>query len=187
VPQRGRTILFIDNSTVFQGQLTAGWRIDYKKLHAYLEREGEIWQAFFFDSMGDPSNPQQANVYRFIKNEMRYEVYLFELGSKTVRCPSCGTVRTIAVEKGVDVALATKLLVLANARAFDTAILVAADKDYLETVRVVKGSGLRVEIVAWKHTISKEMENESSRAPIYFDDIREHIEHPPNDANGDGT
>jgi uncharacterized LabA/DUF88 family protein len=95
--------------------------------------------------------------------------------------------RTIAVEKGVDVALATKFLVLANVRAFDTAILVAADKDYLATVRAVKGSGLRVDIVAWRHTISKEMENESSRAPIYFDDIRQYIEHLPNDANGDGA
>ena len=54
---------------------------------------------------------------------------MFDLGRKTVPCPSCGTVRMIAVEKGVDVALATKLLVLANARAFDTAILIAADKD----------------------------------------------------------
>jgi hypothetical protein len=44
---RGRTIVFIDNSNVFHGQRTAGWRIDARKLHQFLEREGEIWQAFF--------------------------------------------------------------------------------------------------------------------------------------------
>jgi len=45
-------------------------------------------------------------------------------------------------------------------------------KDYLETVRAVKGNGLRVEIVAWRGTISPEMEAESSRRVIYFDDTR---------------
>lgn len=173
---RGRTIVFLDNSNVFHGQRTAGWRIDAKRLHDFLQHEGEIWQAFFFASVTDPPRYQQTAFYRFIKNEMRYEVLLFQLGQKTIRCNNCGTTRTVPVEKGVDVALATKLLTLANNRAFDTAILVAADKDYLDTVSAVKSNGLRVEIVAWRGTISAEMEAESSRPVIYFDDIRGDIE-----------
>jgi len=145
---RGRTIAFIDNSNVFHGQIAVGWRIDAKKLHAYLEREGEIWQTFFFASVTDPPRYQQTNFYHFIKNDLRYEVFLYELGRKTVRCNNCHTSRTMLAEKGVDVALDTKMLVLANNRAFDTALLVAADRDYLETVQAVKGNGLRVEIVA---------------------------------------
>lgn len=43
-----------------------------------------------------------------------------------------------AVTLGIDVDVATKMLTLANARAFDTAILVAGDKDFLETVKAVK-------------------------------------------------
>lgn len=173
---RGRTIMFIDNSNVFFGQLTAGWRIDAKKLHSLIEREGEVWQAFFFASVTDPPRYQQTNFYRFLKNELRYEMLLYSLGRKTVRCNSCGTSKTVPVEKGVDVGLATKLLTLANNRAFDTAILVAADRDYLETVRAVKGNGLRVEIMAWRGTISPEMETESSRPVVYFNDIRGDIE-----------
>jgi uncharacterized LabA/DUF88 family protein len=173
---RGRTIGFIDNSNVFHGQRTAGWRIDAKKLHSYLEREGDIWQVFFFASVTDPPRFQQTNFYGFIKNEMRYEVLLYELGRKTIRCDNCHISRVTPVEKGVDVGLATKLLVLANNRAFDTAILVAADKDYLETVRAVKANGLRVEIVAWRNAISGEMAAESSRPVLYFDDIRADIE-----------
>jgi hypothetical protein len=61
---RGRTIVFIDNSNVFHGQMTAGWRIDVKTLHAFLEREGEVWQAFFFASVTDPPRYQQTNFYR---------------------------------------------------------------------------------------------------------------------------
>jgi uncharacterized LabA/DUF88 family protein len=173
---RGKTIVFIDNSNVFLGSRNAGWRIDAKKLHAVLERGGPIWQTFFFASATDPPRFQQTNFYRFIKTEMRYEVMMYGLGTKTVRCPKCGDVRRVPVEKGLDVGLATKLLTLANARAFDTALLVAADKDYLETVRAVKQLGLRVEIIAWRGTISSELENESSAPLLFFNDVRADIE-----------
>jgi len=172
-----RKIMFVDNSNCFHGQKDAGWRIDYKKLHAFLEKEGKIWQTFFFASVTNPPQYQQTKFYKFIKNIMRYEVKLFELGRKTVICRKCRNRRTVPVEKGVDVALATKLLTLANNRAFDTAILVAADKDYLDTVRAVKSNGLRVEILAWKGTISAEMESESSSSVVYLNDIRKQIEY----------
>lgn len=173
---RGRTIVFIDNSNVFFGQLNAGWRINVKKLHALLERNGEIWQTFLFASVQDPPRYQQTNFYNFLKNEMRYEVLLYRLGQKTITCKRCGNSKTVYAEKGVDVGLATRLLTLAHNRAFDTAILVAADRDYLETVRAVKANGLRVEIVAWRGTISQEFANESSRPVVYLDDIRSEIE-----------
>lgn len=173
---RGRTIVFFDNSNAFRGQLHVGWRIDAKKLNAYLSREGEIWQTFFFAAASDPPRYQQTNFYRFLKNELRYEVLIYELGRRTMKCNNCGTSWQTRVEKGVDVGLATKMLTLANNRAFDTAILVAADKDYLETVKAIKNNGLRVEIVAWKGSISPEMQAESSRPVIYFDDIRKDIE-----------
>jgi len=60
----------------------------------------------------------------------------------------------LPLEKGVDVGLATKLLSLASHRAFETALLIAADRDYLETVQAVKNMGMRVEIIAWRGTIS---------------------------------
>src|SRR6266849_6316471 len=122
---RGRTIVFIDNSNAFHGQMTAGWRIDAKKLQAYLASEGEIWQTYIFASVSDPPRYEQTNFYKFLKNEMRYEVLLYELGRKTVKCFACSKSRQVRVEKGVDVGVATKMLTLANNRAFDTAILVA--------------------------------------------------------------
>jgi len=173
---RGRTITFIDNSNVFLGSRSAGWRIDARKLHDFLKRDGEIWQTFFFASATDPPRYQQTNFYNFIKNTMRYEVLLYKLEMRTVRCHKCGDVRRVPVEKGLDVGLATKLLMLANSRAFDTALLVAADRDYLETVRAVKSNGLRVEVLAWRGTISPEMEVESSVSVVYFNDIRADIE-----------
>ena len=161
---------------IFHGQQQAGWRIDFRKLHAHIEREGEVWQTFVFASVTDPPRYEQTGFYRFLKNEMRYEVVLFELGQKTVRCHRCRNSWVTRAEKGVDVALATRMLTLANNRAFDTAILVAADRDFLETVQAVKANGLRVEIVAWRGTISDAMEGASSRPVVYLDDIKADIE-----------
>ena len=174
---RERTIVFMDNSNIFHGQKDAGWRIDAKKLHKYLERDGgRVWQVHFFASVIDPPRYEETNFYHFIKSEMRYEVTLFKLGRKTHKCRNCSRSWTTYIEKGVDVALATKLLTLANAKAFDTAILIGADKDFLGTVRAVKALGLRVEIFAWRNTISHDMEDESSAPVVYFDDIRREVE-----------
>ena len=53
---------------------------------------------------------------------------------------------------------------------FETAILLSGDKDYLETVQAVKNMGLRVEIVSWRQSLSKELGNESSSGVIHLDD-----------------
>ena len=116
-----------------------------------------------------------------LKNDLHYEMTVFPLGSKTVRCQKCGDSRRSYTEKGIDVALATKLLVLGNNRAFETAILVSGDKDYLETVKAVKSMGMRVEVVSWRRSLSKELAQESSINAILLDDLRTEIEKPAAD------
>jgi len=173
---RGRTIVFIDNSNVFSGQLNAGWRLDARKLKDYLERSGKLWQVFFFASVTDPPRYQQTGFYEMLRRDLRWEVELFLLGRKTTKCTQCGHVKQVPVEKGVDVAVATKMLTLAHNRAFDTAVLVSGDKDYLQTVRGVKSLGLRVEIVSWRISLSRDLAVESSGPVIYLEDIRAEIE-----------
>lgn len=54
IMDRGKTILFVDDSNVFQGSRNAGWRTDAKRLFAKLEEKGPIWQTFFFAAVTDP-------------------------------------------------------------------------------------------------------------------------------------
>jgi uncharacterized LabA/DUF88 family protein len=173
---RGRTIVFIDNSNVFSGQLSAGWRLDARKFKEYLERSGKLWQVFFFASVTDPPRYQQTGFYNTLRYDLRWEVELFPLGRRTTKCANCGVVKQVFAEKGVDVAVATKMLTLAHNRAFDTAILVSGDKDYLQTVRSVKSLGLRVEIVSWRASLSRDLAVESSGPVIFLEDIRAEIE-----------
>lgn len=173
---RGKTICFIDNANVFYGQQDSGWRIDWEKFLKYVERDEQIWQTYFFASETDPPREEATNFYQFLKEQLRWEVILYPLGKKTVRCENCDQTHTTLVEKGVDIGLATKMLMLAINQAFETAILVSGDRDYLETVKYIKGMGFRVEVISWRSGLSDAMEAESSAPVLYLDNLKKHIE-----------
>ena len=175
MPKRGRTIVFIDNSNIFGGQNAVGWRIDWDKFITKLEQNGDVWQVHFFASENDPPRAIQSNFYRHLKEVLNWEVHLYELGRKTIRCSKCGHTESVKTEKGVDVGLATKMLTLAANRAFDTAILVAGDKDFLETVQFIKNLGLRVEIVGWRGSMSNDLAHESSIQVLFLDDLEAEV------------
>jgi uncharacterized LabA/DUF88 family protein len=173
---RGKTICFIDNANIFHGQQDSGWRIDWERFVNYLEQDEQIWQVYFFASETDPPREGASNFYQFLKEHLRWEVIVYSLGRKTIKCENCDQTHTTLVEKGVDIGLATKMLMLAMSRAFETAILVSGDRDYLETVKYIKGMGLRVEVISWRAGLSGEMEAESSAPVIYLDNLKDHIE-----------
>jgi uncharacterized LabA/DUF88 family protein len=173
---RGKTICFIDNANIFHGQQDAGWRIDWEKFAQYLDGDGEIWQTYFFASEHDPPQSSETSFYSFLKEQLRWEVVLYSLGRKTTSCSRCGHTETSLAEKGVDVGLATRMMILAINQAYETAILVAGDRDYLETVKYIKGLGLRVEVIAWRGNTSDELADESSEHVIYLEELRKKIE-----------
>lgn len=174
--KRGKTICFIDNSNIFHGQKSVGWRIDWAKFKYKIEQDGPIWQTYFFASEEDPPRAIQSKFYRHLKDDLRWEVVLYELGQKTVRCDNCGQQRIVPAEKGADVGLATKMLMLSFNKAYETAILLTGDRDYLETVKFIKNTGLRVEIIGWHGAMSSDLTAESSSTIEYLDHMRSDIE-----------
>jgi uncharacterized LabA/DUF88 family protein len=173
--ERGKTIVFIDDSNVFHGQRDAGWRIDWGKFDKWMETQGQIWQTYFFASRHEPPKPEEENFFEFITERLRWELTTYELGRRTIRCANCGREEVVPTEKGVDVGLAIKMLSLGIARAYETAILVAGDRDYVETVREVKALGLRVEVMAWRNSLSDDLDAAASEKVIYLDNLRREI------------
>ncbi len=169
---RGKTICFIDNANIFHGQRDEGWKIDWRKFGRYLEESGEIWQTYFFASYQEPMASEQEAFFLFLKESLRWELKLYALGKRTASCRNCGHEATQPVEKGVDVGIATRMLTLAMNQAYETAILVAGDRDYLETVQFIKGLGLRVEIISWREGLSDDLAAESSAPVVYLDDLK---------------
>lgn len=141
-----------------------------------IEKRGEIWQTIFFASVTEPPRFEQTGFYRFLKETLHFETIILPVARRTVRCNDCGASRQTYAEKGVDVALAMQLLRLAALRAFDTAVLLSGDKDYLEIVRAVKSQGMRIEVYSWRGALARELAAESSANVVYLDDHREQLQ-----------
>jgi uncharacterized LabA/DUF88 family protein len=173
---RGRTICFIDNSYIFRGSYKHQWRVDFRKLVELLSGPGPIWQTYFFASVEDPPNADQTNLYKYLKLVLHFEVYLYPLRKRQMRCNSCGNEWSSYSEKAAAIGMGTTLVSLAYNSAFDTGVLVTGDSDFLEPIRTVKSLGKRIELAAWRDSIAQELEMEASTGVMYLDERRNMLE-----------
>ncbi len=157
-----RVMIFIDGSNILHALLRLKERgselkLDYQKLVNVLVGGRELRRAYFYCGKSSPPSEGQE---RFLKSlqRMGIAVETRELRQRTIRCSECKHEFSKPVEKGVDVALVTGLLSLNFKNAYDTAIIVGGDKDFLDAIEVVKEHGKRVEIAAFMDSISQELQ-----------------------------
>jgi uncharacterized LabA/DUF88 family protein len=159
----------------------AGWRLSWAKFQKYLEEVvGEIWQTHFFASEHRPPKENQRNFYNMLKYQLGFELHLGETKQKTIYVDlNNGSQKehTIYLDKGLDVRLVTWMLKLLLNEAYDTAILLSGYGDYVDAVQTIRDAGCRVELIGWKNSVSKDLEELASNQPIlYLDDLRSEIE-----------
>lgn len=176
---RGRAICFIDNSYIFRGSYKHQWRVDFRKLIESISKDGLIWQTYFFASEEDPPNSDQTSLYKYLKLALHFEVHLYPLRKRQMRCNSCGNEWSSYSEKAAAIGMAGMLVSLGYNSAFDTAILVTGDSDFLEPIRLVKALGKRIELAAWRDSIAQDLEMETSSNIFYLDEHRDElVRHP---------
>jgi len=93
-------------------------------------------------------------------------------------CYRCNKQFLHKYEKGVDVALASQLVIFGGIKGagLNRVILVAGDGDYREAVRFVRQEvGKDVQIVSWRTALSKELEKLANKPIIVLDDIWEKV------------
>lgn len=179
---RGKTICFIDNANIYRGVGKAGWRIDWRKLQDYISKDGHVWQTYLFGTAMMPTERPDAApgsssdaFYHFVRSQLHWHVKLYEPRTFASTCRNCGHTRSAFEEKGVDVGIATKMLILALNKGYDTAILMSGDGDLYECVHYILNLGIRVEIISWRDQLAKEMFDIASNV-TFFDEIRKEVE-----------
>jgi hypothetical protein len=93
-------------------------------------------------------------------------------------CYACKKQFLHKYEKGVDVALASQLVIFGGIKGagLNRVILVAGDGDYREAVRFVRREvGKDVQIVSWRMALSKELEKLANKPTMILDDIWETV------------
>jgi len=163
-------MVFIDGSNVKWGM--DGYnqanktkiRIDYIKLIQVLVGTRQLNRTTFYASKPiPPVNPAQIKFLDYIRSA---GILIVE---KELKMRTRSGV-SFFIEKGVDVALATDLLSLAWENAYDAAILVSGDGDYVGAVSKVMSKGKNVEIASFRGRTSPDLSKVAVKT-IFLDDI----------------
>ncbi len=150
-----RLMIFIDGSNLFHGLRYLNIKIDYSKLVEFLREGRYLVRAYFYTAV-----PQEKDVKKGTPewdSLMRQRRFLDELSLMGIKVKTANLRKLPSgeyLEKEVDIMLATDMLSLAFQDAYDTAILVSGDSDFIHTVEEVQRIGKRVENATFKKTSS---------------------------------
>ncbi len=136
-----RVMIFVDIRNVIAGcRETANTdRIEYGVMAEYLARGRRVTGGYIFHGN------QSKQLHRILSYQ----------GFRVVVRDSMDYDEK--VQKEVDVALATELIRQAMADAFDVAIVVSGDRDFLPAIELVQSLGKRVEVASYVVCMSKHM------------------------------
>jgi len=147
-----RIMIYIDGSNLFHSANDIGVRIDYESLKDILTAERKLIRPYIFVSVKVPPEPKQTNFYNKLRY-IGYEVVETELQNEKGKF----------YEKGVDIAMATKLLVCGHKDMYDVAVVTTGDKDFLPAIQAVKEMGKRVEVAGFDHSTAKNLQLNADR------------------------
>ena len=143
-----RVMVFIDGTNLLSSAMTNGVRIDFAELLRVLVNKRKLVTAVFVDSINPENMEGRLRLYETIR-PLGYETEVLTLAKK----PDSGR----WTEKGLDVAVATDMLMAAASDSCDVAILVSGDADYCPAVRGVQSYGKKVEVAAFNSAASSDL------------------------------
>jgi len=169
-------MICIDGSNIkwgldnYNNQWSTKVRIDYQKLITTLVAGRQLVRSIYYCSVPvPPSDPDQIKFHEYLRS-LNIQIVPKELKSRYDS--KIGAPRSY--EKGVDVALATDLLAMAWENAYDVAILVSGDADYIGAVSKVMSKGKNVELVGFKGRIASDLRKNVIKT-TQLDDIMDQI------------
>jgi NYN domain len=129
-------------------------RVDYDRLAAWITQAvggpGAIFAgAHYYVGVSADAPPLVEGFLKglelrpgyFVKRELRVR--------RTGRCPACGVEYEYTTEKRVDTRLVAEMIHYAAAGAFDAAVLVSGDDDFVPAVEAVNALGRQVWVATW--------------------------------------
>ena len=145
-----------------------------------------MYRTYYYNVLRDPDRNPQA-----YQDQQKFLSALYSTPYLEVRLGEAKMRGETAVEKGIDIMLATDLLRFAWNDLYDVAILVSGDGDFSYAVKAVKDVGKHVEIAAFPANLSWDLvhvaDDREFFTPEYFSDLwsRKHIKGRSSDKTGE--
>ena len=157
-----RIIIFIDNSNIFKGFQKYKVKVDYEKLKNILSQNRKLNNIFLYEGVVYPISPEKKKWYEDLHSKSGY----------IIKTSFDKIAMNDAVEKKVDIQIAIDMVSLAYENAYDTALLVSGDGDFVPVLKKVKELGKGVEVWAFRYSLANALKEELGQGHIhYIDDI----------------
>lgn len=161
-----RVIVFIDNSNIFQGFRKYDIKVDYEKLKNVIIRDRELHDIFLYEGVVYPMSPEKKKWYNALSKKSGY----------VIKASFDKIAASGAIEKKVDIKIAIDIISLAYENAYDTAVLVSGDGDFIPVVKKIKELDKDVEVWAFRYSMANMLKEEIGQENIYYiDDILNEI------------
>src|SRR5437764_8105865 len=148
--------IFFDGQNFYRSLLRydESLRVDYDRLAVWITQkvggDNAVFGGAYYYVGVSSGAPQQVEA--FLKGlELRpgYFVKRDPRVRRTGRCPNCGTEYEYTTEKRVDTRLVADLIHYAANGAYDAAVLVSGDDDFVPAVEAVNSLGKQVWVATW--------------------------------------
>jgi len=148
--------IFFDGQNFYRSLLRydESLRVDYDRLALWITQkvggDGAVFGGAYYYVGVSSGAPQQVEA--FLKGlELRpgYFVKRDPRVRRTGRCPNCGSEYEYTTEKRVDTRLVADLIHYAANGAYDAAVLISGDDDFVPAVEAVNALGKQVWVATW--------------------------------------
>ena len=153
-----RIIIFIDNSNIFRGFKKYKVKVDYEKLKKLISQNRDLQAIILYEGVIYPLNPNKKKWYEDLKKNSGYLIKT-SFDKKTSKT---------AIEKKIDVKIAIDIISLAYENAYDTAVLVSGDGDFLPVIKKLKKLNKNIEIWAFRYSLANIIKEELDKGNLYY-------------------
>jgi uncharacterized LabA/DUF88 family protein len=157
-----RIVIFIDNSNIFKGFQKFSIQADYEKLKNLIVRGRKLEAIYLYEGVVYPISQAKADWYKELSNRSGY----------TIKATFDKIISKGAIEKKVDINIAIDIISLGYENAYDTAVLVSGDGDFVPVVKKVGEMGKNVEVWAFNYSLAHALvEGIGQNKLFYLDDF----------------
>ena len=161
-----RVVIFIDNSNIFKGFQKYKIKADYEKLKNIIIRDRKLLNIFLYEGVLYPISPEKKKWYEDLHSKSGY----------IVKASFDKIALNDAFEKKIDIQIAIDIVSLAYENAYDTAVLVSGDGDFLPVVEKIKSLNKTLELWAFRYSLANALKEQVEERNIYYlDDILSNI------------
>ena len=187
MPALKRVMLFIDVQNLLMACISHTPKLFYNlkdlvDLLVKLVPDRELVDVCLYSGVAEPipSSPddqarydKQLGFYAKVRGEYGYRAFVKKTKMQSEVCKNCGHTWAVPKHKGIDVALATDVMLYGLTDQYDVAIIVSGDSDFATVINKMRDRrpSLRIEVAQFGWVLGNELRESASMVHL----LDEHI------------